>query len=82
MNQYGDTYTANGIGLETLKTFERIQVKHTLLLNLVYGTGGETPVSDSELTSHLKSSMVELAYVTVPMYNTSTFALADDTQKE
>ena len=82
MNQYGDTYTANGIGLETLKTFERIQVKHTLLLNLVYGTGGETPVSDSELTSHLKSSMVELAYVTVPMYNTSTFAFADDTQKE
>ena len=82
MDQYGDTYTANGIGLETLKTFERIQVKHTLLLNLVYGTGGETPVSDSELTDHLKSSMVELAYLTVPMYNTSTFAFADDTQKE
>ncbi len=32
MDQYGDTYTANGIGLETLKAFERIQLEHTLLL--------------------------------------------------
>ena len=37
MDQYGSTYTANGIGLETLKAFERIQLKHTLLLTLVYG---------------------------------------------
>ena len=36
MDQYGDTYTANGIGLETLKAFERIQLKHTLLLTLVF----------------------------------------------
>ncbi len=47
MDQYGDTYTANGIGLETLKAFERIQVKHTALLTLVYGPDGETPVDDA-----------------------------------
>ena len=29
MDQYGDTYTANGIGLETVKAYERLQVEHT-----------------------------------------------------
>ena len=37
MDNYGDTYTANGIGLETLKLFQQLQYKHTLLLDLVYG---------------------------------------------
>ena len=27
MDQYGDTYTANGIGLETVKAYERLQVE-------------------------------------------------------
>ena len=81
MDQYGDTYTANGIGLETLKAFERLQMKHTLLLTLVYGPDGETPVDDSDLTEHLDSQMYELAYVNVPLYNTSTFVFASDDQK-
>ena len=57
LDQYGSTYTANGIGLETLKAFERIQLKHTLLLTLVYGPDGESPVDDSDLTEHLDSQM-------------------------
>ena len=65
MDQYGSTYTANGIGLETLKAFERIQLKHTLLLTLVYGPDGESPVDDSDLTEHLDSQMYELAYVNI-----------------
>ena len=81
MDQYGSTYTANGIGLETLKAFERIQLKHTLLLTLVYGPDGESPVDDSDLTEHLDSQMYELAYVNVPLYNTSTFVFASDDQK-
>ena len=36
MDNYGDAYTANGIGLETLKLFQQLQYKHTLLLDLVY----------------------------------------------
>ena len=51
MDQYGDTYTANGIGLETVKAYERLQVEHTALLDMVYGPDGETPVEDDELTS-------------------------------
>ena len=81
MDQYGSTYTANGIGLETLKAFERIQLKHTLLLTLVYGPDGETPVDDADLTEHLDSQMYELAYVNIPLYNTSTFVFASDDQK-
>ena len=81
MDQYGDTYTANGIGLDTLKAFERIQLKHTLLLTLVDGPDGESPVDDSDLTEHLDSQMYELAYVNIPLHNTSTFVFASDDQK-
>ena len=68
MEQYGDTYKANGIGLSTD------------LLELVYGVDGETPVSDADLTSHLENNMYELAYYTIPLYNTSTYASADEDQ--
>ena len=80
MDQYGDTYKANGIGLTTLQRFERILIKSGDLLELVYGPEGETPVSDSELTDHLRNNMYELAYYVVPLYNSSTYAFADDDQ--
>ena len=81
MDQYADTYKANGIGLETLKRFGRILLKSNDLLELVYGQNGETPVSDADLTSHLETSMYELAYYAIPLYNTSTYAFANDDQK-
>ena len=70
MEQYGDTY----------KRFERILIKSNDLLEMCYGIDGETPVSDAELTSHLEDEMVYIRYVVVPLYNTSTFAFADDDQ--
>ena len=81
MDQYGDTYTANGIGLETIKAYERLQVEHTALLDMFYGPDGETPVEDDELTSHLDDSMYEICYISIPLYNTSTYAFANDDQK-
>lgn len=81
MDNYGDAYTANGIGLETLKLFQQLQYKQVLLLDLIYGKDGETPVEDGELTEHLDSQMYELAYVNIPLYNTSTFVFASDDQK-
>ena len=81
MDQYGDTYKANGIGLETVQHFERILLKSNDLMTLVYGNGGETPVSDADLTEHLENNMVELAYYVIPLYNTGTYAFADDDQK-
>lgn len=80
MEQNGDLYKANGIGLDTLKRFERILIKSNDLLEMCYGIDGETPVSDAELTSHLEDEMVYIRYVVVPLYNTSTFAFADDDQ--
>ena len=80
MEQYGDTYKANGIGLNTVQRFERILIKSSDLLELVYGVDGETPVPDADLTSHLENNMYELAYYTIPLYNTSTYASADDDQ--
>lgn len=80
MDQYGETYKANGIGLETVQHFERILLKSNDLLTLVYGNGGETPVSDADLTEHLENNMVELAYYVIPLYNTSTYASADEDQ--
>ena len=80
MDQYGDTYKANGIGLETVQRFERILLKSSDLLELCYGADGETPVSDADLTSHLENNMYELAYYTIPLYNTGTYAFADDDQ--
>lgn len=81
MDQYGSTYEANGIGLETLKLYQRNLAKASALLDLVYGAEGETPVSDAELTDHLNGSMVYGYYVTVPLYNPSTFIFADDDQE-
>ena len=81
MDNYGDAYTANGIGLETLKLYQQLQLKHTALLDLVYGKNGETPVEDGDLTEHLDSTMYEIGFITVPLYNTSTFAFATDDQK-
>ena len=81
MNQYGDSYKANGIGLETVKRFERILLKSTVLLDLVYGENGETPVSDADLTDYIENDLYYLSYVAVPLYNTTSYAFADDSQK-
>ena len=56
-------------------------MEHTALLDMVYGPDGETPVEDDELTSHLDDSMYEICYISIPLYNTSTYAFADDDQK-
>ena len=81
MNQYGETYKANGIGLETVKRFERILLKSNALLDLVYGENGETPVSDADLTDYIENDLYYLSYVAVPLYHTTSYAFADDSQK-
>lgn len=81
MDQYGDTYKANGIGLETIKRFERILLKSNALMNMVYGADGETPVSDSELTDYIENDLYYINYVAIPLYNTTSYAFADDSQK-
>jgi hypothetical protein len=79
LDYYSDSYEANGIGLATLQQYARNLTKQSDLLELVYGAEGESPVSDEELQAHLEQ-MVYAYYVTVPLYNTSTYVFADDDQ--
>lgn len=79
-DNYGDTYAANGIGLESLKRYEYNYYKLDALLELVYGPDGEQPVPDQELTAYLQQQMYYGSYVVVPLYNTSTYAFADEEQ--
>lgn len=44
-------------------------------------TAARPPSRTPTLTEHLENNMVELAYSVVPLYNTSTYAFADDDQK-
>lgn len=78
MDNGDGVYQANGIGLETLKTYERSLMKETRLLDLVYGPEGEAPVSDDELTDYLNHEMLYGLYVVMPLYNPDTFAFATD----
>lgn len=80
IQNYGDIYTANGIGEETIRQYEYNLSKQAALVNLVYGQDGETPLTDAQLTDHLENQMLYIRYVTIPLYNTSTFAFADEDQ--
>lgn len=80
MDSYGELYQANGIGQQTLLLYERNYLKRQALPELLYGEAGTDPVPDSELTSHLENEMVYGCYVTVPLYSSTTFTMADEEQ--
>jgi hypothetical protein len=80
MDNYGDTYSANGIGLSTLQSYERNLYKTNALLELLYGQNGSDAVSDAELTAYMNSNLINATYVTIPLYNISTFVFADSDQ--
>ena len=80
VENYGDLYAANGIGEETIRRYEYNLFKQAALIELTYGAQGANPLTDDELTDHLEHEMLYLRYVTVPLYNTSTFAFADEEQ--
>ncbi len=78
---YGETYEANGIGLTTLTAYQYTSLKNSALLELMYGTDGVEPVSDDALTAYLYDDLVYLKHISVPMYNTSDYTFADETQQ-
>ena len=80
MENYGDIYAANGIGEETIRQYEYNLSKQASLINLIYGQDGSDPLTDQQLTDHLENEMLYIRYVTVPLYNTSTIAFADEDQ--
>ncbi len=80
MENYGSLYEANGIGEETIRRYEYNLFKQAALVDLLYGENGETPLTDAQLTDHLENEMIYARYIVVPLYNTSTFAFADEDQ--
>ncbi len=79
---YGDLYEANGIGENTVVLYQYTSMKSSALLNLIYGTDGTEAISDADLTTLLSEEMVYAEYVSVPMYNTSDYTFADETQQD
>lgn len=72
-------YAKNGFNLATIQEYYYAMTMADDLLTLVYGPDGTTPVSDSELTDYAENDLLYMAYVSVPLYNTSTYAM-DETQ--
>lgn len=79
LDNYGEVYTSNGIGLASLQLYQRNLAKSAALLDLVYGPEGETPVSEDQLLDHL-DDMIYATYLSVPLYDPETFAFADEDQ--
>ncbi len=78
---YGDLYEANGIGENTVLSYQYTSLKQSALLDLIYGTDGTEAVSDEDLTAYLQDEMVYGSYVSVPLYNTSDYTFADTDQQ-
>ncbi|MFI3169168.1 MAG: foldase [Faecalibacterium sp.] len=79
---YGDLYEANGIGESTLFAYQCTSVKNSLLLEMIYGADGTEAVSDADLTAFLDDEMIYGHYLSVPLYNTTDYTFADETQQE
>ena len=73
---YGSMYYNNGIRLKDIKAYEYNYYKAQALITLIYGTGGETPVSEEELMTLLTEEGLYGSYVLVPLYNTTTYEFA------
>lgn len=79
--QNSDIYKANGINLDTVRRLELIMLKSNALLELEYGPNGAKPVSDAEFEEFMRDNAAYVLYMMAPLYNTETYAFADDRQK-
>ncbi len=77
-----DLYAKNGFGLDTIKEYEYTLTMASDLLTLVYGPDGEQAISDADLTDYLENDLVYGYYISVPLYNSSTYAFADADQQQ
>jgi hypothetical protein len=75
-------YAKNGFGLDAIKEYEYTLTMANDLLALVYGPEGEQAVSDADLTDYLENDLVYGYYISVPLYNSSTYAFADADQQQ
>lgn len=78
----GDLYAANGIGKDSLEAYLLNAAKATELLQLFYGENGQTPVTDEEYIDYLENECLYLDMVQLPLFDSSTYAFADEEQSQ
>lgn len=76
----GDVYTANGIGRESLELYLLNNAKADACLELLYGDNGQTPLSEQAYTDYLTNECRYVDVVQIPLYDSYTYAFADEEQ--
>lgn len=78
----GDVYAANGIGKQSVELYMLNSAKASACLELLYGENGQTPVTDEEYTAYLTDECRYVDVVQIPLYDSYTYAFADEEQSE
>ena len=76
-----DTYTANGIGRQSLQLWAENSYKQEALLDMLYGREGTEPVSDGELTAYAEENFFRFSYLLLPYFDMNTFSTLDEDQQ-
>ncbi|MBM6915700.1 hypothetical protein H6B33_09835 [Gemmiger formicilis] len=76
-----DTYTANGIGYQSLMAWAENSYKQEALLDMLYGQDGTEPVSDADLTAYAEENFFRFSYLLLPYFDMSTFSTLDEDQQ-
>ena len=78
----GDLYAANGISQATLEKYLLNSAKADACLELLYGENGQSPVTEQEYIDFLNNECRYVDVVQLPLFDSSTYAFADETQSE
>lgn len=76
-----DTYTANGIGRQSLQLWAENSYKQEALLDMLYGQEGTEPASDADLTAYAQENFFRFSYLLLPYFDMSTFSTLDEDQQ-
>lgn len=74
------SYEKNGIGRASLQSHVANVVKQDALLDMVYGEGGGSAVSDAELSAWVEENYVRGEYLNLPLIDFSNFVMLTEDQ--
>ena len=65
-------YERNGVSRESLEKMSQNYMKQNLLLENLYGEGGERAISDADYEAHYRSTRTRVRYIPFSLLNTET----------
>lgn len=68
----GTFYERNGVSRESLEKMAQNYMKQNLLLQNLYGEGGEREISDADYEAHYRSTRTRVRYIPFSLLNTET----------